>query len=60
MKGDNGVGREAGEIACQGTCIKYPWIKIMGQGTIECGKWVVGRATESNGRKMGATVFEKQ
>ena len=31
-----------------------------GGGKIECGKWGVDRAGESNGGKMGTTVIEQQ
>ena len=29
-------------------------------GRIECGRWGVGKAGESNGGKMGTTVIEQQ
>ena len=33
--------------------------KAMGRG-LECGRWGLGRAGESNGEKMGTTVIEQQ
>ena len=47
------------EQSSQGTCIKGLWTKSKG-GRIECGKWGMGRAVESNGGKMGTTVSEQQ
>ena len=41
-----------------GTCIKDPWERQWGRGQIECGRWGVGRAGESNGGRMGITVVE--
>ena len=34
--------------------------KTMVRGGIECGRWGVGRAGESNAGKMGTTVTEQQ
>ena len=34
--------------------------KAGGGGGIECGRWGVGRAGESNGGEMGTTVIEQQ
>ena len=57
-RGGNG-GKKGKCQSSQGTCIKDPWTKTMGVGWIECGKWGVGRAGESNGGKMGTSVIEQ-
>ena len=42
---------KGGDSSSQGTCIKDPWTKITGWGggRVECGRWGVNRARESNG-----------
>ena len=34
-----GEGGKEGKGSSQGTCIKDPWAKTMGEGRIECGRW---------------------
>ena len=51
------MGKE-GEGSSQGTCVKDPWTKTM-RGKIESGSCEVGRAGESNVRKMRTTVIEQ-
>ena len=55
-EGDNGANKGKGH---QGTCIKDPWKKTI-EGRIECGRYGVGSAWESNGGKIGTTVIEQQ
>ena len=47
-----------GDGSSQGTCVKDPWTKTM-RGKIESGSCEVGRAGESNVRKMRTTVIEQ-
>ena len=55
--GENGEKKGKGR---QGTCIKDPYTKTVGgRARIECGRSGLGRAEESNGRKMGTTVIEQ-
>ena len=61
MGGGGGGNRGKKEKVQVRNMYKIPMDKDTGGGgKIECGKWGVDRAGESNGGKMGTTVIEEQ